>query len=191
MSRSHSIKPHSICHMRRHWLKAGASLALAGLVSRPALSSVQQAVGMRELSFYNRHTGESLKTSYWAEGDYLPEALVNINHILRDHRTNDVLPIELSLLDMLHTLQGVLATPRPFQIISGYRSPKTNAVLSANSGGVAKRSLHMQGKAIDICIEGIRLDQLRLAAISLQRGGVGYYPASNFVHVDTGRVRAW
>ncbi len=99
--------------------------------------------------------------------------------------------MELPLLDLLYTLQGVLATPKPFQIISGYRSPQTNAMLAAHSGGVAKSSLHMQGRAIDIHVEGIPLDQLRRAAIALQVGGVGYYPASNFVHVDTGRVRAW
>ncbi len=121
----------------------------------------------------------------------MPEALADINHILRDHRTNDVLPMQLPLLDLLYTLHGVLAVPRPFQIISGYRSPKTNALLAANSGGVAKHSLHMQGMAVDIHVEGVPLDQLRRAAIGLQTGGVGYYPASGFVHVDIGRARHW
>lgn len=180
---------------RRQWLKAGVALAVAGLTSKPVLAAVPQSsvlpTGIRELAFYNQHTGESLKTSYWADGEYVPEALADINHILRDHRTNDVLPMQLPLLDLLYTLQGVLAIPRPFQIISGYRSPKTNAFLAANSGGVAKHSLHMQGMAVDIHVEGVPLDQLRRAAISLQTGGVGYYPASNFVHVDIGRVRSW
>ncbi len=180
---------------RRQWLKAGVALAVAGLTSKRALAAVPQSsvlpTGIRELAFYNQHTGESLKTGYWADGEYVPEALADINRILRDHRTNDVLPMQLPLLDLLYTLQGVLAVPRPFQIISGYRSPKTNAFLAANSGGVAKRSLHMQGMAVDIHIEGVPLDQLRRAAISLQTGGVGYYPASNFVHLDIGRVRNW
>lgn len=189
-----------VCTKRRGWLKAGAvgtAVALTGLRSWPALATVDREsknsvrAGVRELAFYNRHTGENLKASYWADGNYLPDALTDINHILRDYRTNDVLPMELPLLDLLYTLQGVLATPKPFQIISGYRSPKTNAMLAAHSGGVAKTSLHMQGRAVDIYIEGIPLDQLRRAAIALQVGGVGYYPESNFVHVDTGRVRAW
>lgn len=184
-----------VCTKRRGWLKAsaiGTAFALTGLRSWQALAAVDhKSNGVRELSFYNQHTGENLKTSYWAEGNYLPDALADINHILRDYRTDDVLPMDLPLLDLLHTLQGVLATPKPFQIISGYRSPKTNAMLAAHSGGVAKTSLHMQGRAIDIHVEGIPLDQLRRAAIELQVGGVGYYPASNFVHVDTGRVRTW
>lgn len=186
---------HSIFHSRRHWLKAGAALSLAGLASRPVLAGIQQVAvpqtGVRELAFYNQHTGESLKTSYWADGEYLPESLADINHILRDYRTNDVLPMELPLLDLLYTLQGTLAIPKPFQVISGYRSPQTNAMLAAHSGGVAKHSLHMEGMAVDIHIEGVPLDRLRQAAIRLQAGGVGYYPASNFVHVDIGRVRAW
>ncbi len=189
-----------VCTKRREWLKAGAvgtAVVLTGLRSWPALATVDRESknsvreGVRELAFYNRHTGENLKASYWADGNYLPDALTDINRILRDHRTNDVLPMELPLLDLLYTLRGVLATPKPFQIISGYRSPKTNAMLAAHSGGVAKTSLHMQGRAVDIHVEGIPLDQLRRAAIALQVGGVGYYPESNFVHVDTGRVRAW
>ena len=185
----------SISRSRRHWLKTSAALSLVGMATRPAFASIGQVTlpqtRVRELAFYNQHTGESLKTSYWADGEYLQESLADINHILRDYRTNDVLPIELPLLDLLYTLQATLAIPKPFQVISGYRSPKTNAMLAAHSTGVAKRSLHMQGMAIDIHIEGLPLDHLRRAAISLQAGGVGYYPASNFVHVDIGSVRAW
>ncbi|MCK9989474.1 MAG: DUF882 domain-containing protein [Rugosibacter sp.] len=179
------------CKTRRSWLKAGAALALTGFTGRSAWAAIDRKASARELSFYNQHTGESLKTSYWTDGEYVPEALADINHILRDHRTNDVLPMQLPLLDLLYTLHGVLAVPRPFQIISGYRSPKTNALLAANSGGVAKHSLHMQGMAVDIHVEGVPLDQLRRAAIGLQTGGVGYYPASGFVHVDIGRARHW
>ena len=181
-----------ICKVRRGLLKAGMAFALTGLGARPAFAAFEQGeTAVRELAFYNLHTGESLKTAYWSEGDYLPDALADINHILRDYRNDQVLPIEPRLLDLLHGLRNTLDTTRPFQIISGYRSPATNTSLAANADGVAKGSLHMQGKAIDLHLEGIPLDELRRAAIALRGGGVGYYPNSNFVHVDIGRVRSW
>lgn len=176
-----------ICHTRRNLLKGSVAFALAGLGVRPALASNQP----RELAFYNLHTGESLTTQYWAEGNFLAEGLADINHILRDFRTNQVKTIDPNLIDLLHQLQSSLGTTRPFEIISGYRSPTTNANLANNSDGVAKRSLHMEGKAIDLRIDGVALNHLRQAAIALQAGGVGYYPGSNFVHVDVGRVRRW
>jgi uncharacterized protein YcbK (DUF882 family) len=125
---------------------------------------------------------------------YQPDALKEINHILRDFRVNAVKPIDPKLLDLLHELGGTLETDQPFHIISGYRSPHTNTLLRERGGvgtGVASRSLHMEGKAIDIRIPGVKLDHLRGAARSLKLGGVGFYPSSNFVHVDTGRVRYW
>ena len=181
-----------ICKARRHLLKAGMAFALNGLNARPALANfVHKTSRLHELSFYNLHTGESLKTKYWAEGEYLPDAMADINHILRDFRTNLVLPIDPQLLDLLNGLPSTLGTAQPFQIISGYRSPATNFTLAANSDGAAKGSLHMQGKAIDLRIEGTALGDLHQAAMDLQGGGVGYYPKSNFVHVDVGRVRHW
>jgi len=181
-----------VCKGRRGLLKAGMAFALTGLNVRPALANFEQKTPtLRELAFYNLHTGESLKTDYWAEGDYLPDAMADINHILRDFRTNQVLPIDLQLLDLLNGLRSTLGTAQPFQIISGYRSPATNSTLAANSDGVAKGSLHMQGKAIDLRIEGTALGDLRQAAMGLQGGGVGYYPKSNFLHLDVGRVRHW
>lgn len=181
-----------ICKTRRGLLKASLAFALTGLSTRQAFAALNtKATGVRELAFYNLHTGESLKTPYWSDGDYLPEALTDINHILRDYRNDQVLPIAPRLLDLLHGLRGTLDTTQPFQIISGYRSPETNTVLAAKSDGVAKGSLHMQGKAIDLHVEGIPLDDLHRAALALQGGGVGYYPKSNFVHVDVGRVRSW
>lgn len=181
-----------ICKVRRGLLKAGMAFALTGLSARPVFAAFEQGKpAVRALAFYNLHTGESLKTDYWAEGDYLPDALAGINHILRDYRNDQVLPIEPHLLDLLHGLRNTLDTAQPFQIISGYRSPATNAFLAAHSDGVAKGSLHMQGKAIDLHVEGIPLDELHRAAIALRGGGVGYYPNSNFVHVDIGRVRTW
>lgn len=181
-----------ISRKRRDLLKAGMAFALTGLSTRQAFASLEQKkTAARELAFYNLHTGENLKTVYWAEGDYLPDALADINHILRDYRNDQILPIETPLLDLLYGLQSTLATGQPFHIISGYRSPATNASLAANSDGVAKGSLHMQGKAIDLYVEKVPLNELRHAAIALQGGGVGYYPKSNFVHVDIGRVRSW
>jgi uncharacterized protein YcbK (DUF882 family) len=148
----------------------------------------------RVLSFFNTHTGERLKTAYCGGGTYRPDALSEINHILRDFRANEIKPIDPKLLDLLHELGGTLETDQAIHIISGYRSPVTNAQLRERGGsntGVASHSLHIDGKAIDIRIPGVRLENLRAAARSLKLGGVGYYPSSNFVHVDTGRVRFW
>jgi len=145
----------------------------------------------RELRFENLHTDERLAVQYSAAGQYLEDALAEINRVLRDFRTGDVGAIDPALLDLLHGLQQRTGSRQAFQVISGYRSPATNATLHRRSSGVAEHSLHMQGRAIDIRLAGVRLPDLRDAALSLQLGGVGFYPASNFVHVDTGRVRAW
>ncbi|MBE1236621.1 DUF882 domain-containing protein [Phaeovibrio sulfidiphilus] len=145
----------------------------------------------RSLSFLNLHTGERLSRVYWEKGAYVSGALNDINRVLRDHRTGDIHTIDPSLLDLLHTLRTDLETHEPFQVISGYRSPHTNAMLNARSKGVAKRSLHMDGMAIDISLRNRSLAAVRNAARSLQRGGVGFYPQSGFVHIDTGRVRSW
>ena len=161
----------------------------------PALALPRTALGnpdpVRRLHFEHTHTGERLAVEY-AHGDqYLPDALVSVNRLLRDFRTGDVHPIDKELLDLLHGVSGLTETSRPFQVISGYRSPATNAMLRQKSVGVAGRSLHMQGMAIDIRLADVPLAKLRRAALAVGRGGVGYYPASNFVHVDTGRVRLW
>jgi len=150
------------------------------------------AVPERVASFDNLHTGETLRTVYWAEGGYVPEALREIDHVLRDFRTDEVLSIDPALIDLLFALRREMGSTAAFGVISGYRSPATNARLQRNGGGgVATRSLHMVGKAIDIRLPGRRLRDLREAALGLRGGGVGYYPRSNFVHVDTGRVRFW
>jgi uncharacterized protein YcbK (DUF882 family) len=183
---------------RRKFLGVGAAAAAAALV--PARAGAAVAAGKRRnpaervLSFFNTHTGERLRTAYCCGGQYQPEALKEINHILRDFRANEIKPIDPGLLDLLHELGGTLETDQPFHIISGYRSPHTNSMLRARGGaqtGVASGSLHMVGKAIDIRVPGVKLDHLRGAARALKLGGVGYYPSSNFVHVDTGRVRYW
>lgn len=145
----------------------------------------------RELSFRNLHTGETLRAAYWEGGQYQPDALAEINHILRDHRTGEVYPMERDLLNLLSDLKRGLDVQEPFEIISGYRSPKTNAKLAAGSNGVAKRSLHMRGMAIDVRVPGVELATLRDTAVAMERGGVGYYPKSGFIHVDIGRFRTW
>ncbi len=174
---------------RRRFLKVSGGLA-AGLLISPAHAALDRS-GQRELSLHNLHTGERITRTYWADGEYLVEPLSDINHVLRDHRTDDVHPIDPQLLDMLHRLRHSVGSRKSFEIISGYRSPKTNAMLRGKSNGVAKRSLHMQGKAIDVRLPGHQLGKLRQAALSLKAGGVGYYPKSGFLHMDTGRVRHW
>jgi uncharacterized protein YcbK (DUF882 family) len=183
---------------RRRFLGYGAAAAAAALVparAQGAVAGAREAKKIeRVLSFFNTHTGERLRTAYCCNGDYEPDALQEVNHILRDFRANEVKPIDPKLLDLLHELSGTLETDQPYHIISGYRSPHTNAMLRERGGaqtGVASSSLHMVGKAIDIRVPGVKLEHLREAARSLKLGGVGYYPSSNFVHVDTGRVRYW
>ncbi|MHB8473710.1 MAG: DUF882 domain-containing protein [Gammaproteobacteria bacterium] len=177
------------CLHRRNFLKLGV-FAAAGLLAAPAFAKIGP-LRDRPLAFYNMHTGESLRTDYWAAGRYVPEGLAEINYILRDHRTNEVKAIDPALLDLLYALQRNLGSRQAFHIISGYRSPATNAFLHAHSNGVATHSLHMDGMAADIFLPDRSLHTLRAAAVELGRGGVGYYPASNFVHVDVGRVRYW
>ena len=142
------------------------------------------------LSFYNRHTGESLKKcTFWTGGEYDPQALKEINKLFRDHRTQTIHEIDRNLLHVLHKIQKQLDTQEPFHLISGYRSPKSNKMLNAHSRGVAKNSQHIYGKAADIYVPGRTLKQVQTAAKSLRAGGVGRY--TEFVHVDTGRVRYW
>jgi uncharacterized protein YcbK (DUF882 family) len=174
---------------RRRFIKCGVNVtasliipnAFAGILAQPE----------RKLSLLNLHTGEKINTTYWANGQYQLSELKAINHILRDHRTGDVNNIDHNLIDLLTVLHQKMNGQHPFHVISGYRSPKSNAILSASSTGVAKKSLHMQGKAIDIRLPGRQLSALRTTACKLHSGGVGYYPKSDFIHVDTGHVRQW
>jgi uncharacterized protein YcbK (DUF882 family) len=180
---------------RRACLGFGAAAAATALSPLKTYAApAKPAAAVRTLAFFNTHTGERLKTTYCCDGRYEPEALTQLNHILRDFRVDEVKPIDPKLFDLLHELSGTLETDSPYHIISGYRSPHTNSMLRTKGGadtGVASKSLHMVGKAIDIRVPGVKLDHLRGAARSLKLGGVGYYPSSNFVHVDTGRVRFW
>ncbi|HEX4181393.1 MAG TPA: DUF882 domain-containing protein [Caulobacteraceae bacterium] len=145
----------------------------------------------RCVSLNNLHTGESMEGVYWEGGDYIPDVLDAVNNLLRDHRTGDVYPIDPKLLDLLDAVNARTETKQRFQVISGYRSPKTNEMLHERSAEVAKKSLHTEGLAIDVRLADVDLSRLHASAISLGRGGVGYYPFSNFVHLDVGPTRTW
>ncbi len=176
-------------HKRRDFLGLAVAAA-AGLIAAPAIA-MPRAPGRRELAFHNLHTGESLDMVYWAEGRYLPEATQRIEYLLRDFRNDKVHPIDPRLLDLLTGLRARLNTDAPYQVISGYRSPETNAMLRSTSEGVATNSLHLEGRAIDLRIPGRALAAVHREALAMKAGGVGYYPRSDFVHVDVGRVRQW
>jgi uncharacterized protein YcbK (DUF882 family) len=173
---------------RRDFLKLGL---LAAALPFPALASQARSAAERRLCFHNLHTGEKADLAYWVQGGYVPESLAEINHVLRDYRTGEVAAIDTRLLDLLHRVDAALASSQPFEVISGYRSPASNLMLVETTTGVAKHSLHMEGKAIDIRIPGVSLAHLHRTGLMLRGGGVGYYPASDFVHVDVGRVRTW
>ena len=177
---------------RRQLIKLGAIATIAGLVRHPLLASASQMIlPSREISLFNIHTGEKLSREYCAEGEYHEDALQEIDYLLRDFRTGEVKAIDPRLLNLMHAITSKIKPGSQIHIISGYRSPATNLSLTQKSGGVAKHSLHMDGKAVDIRIPGCDLSQLRRVALAMRVGGVGYYAESNFVHVDTGRVRFW
>lgn len=179
----------SILLSRRGFLTGCAAAAIALATPRVFASAAPQRD--RELSFYNTHTGEKLDTTFWSDGDYVDEAIEEINWLLRDHRANVATTMDPALLDLLYQLQETADHHGEFHVISGYRSPATNKLLAKHSSGVAKHSYHMLGQAIDIRLPGFDSSQLYQAAISLKRGGTGYYSGSDFVHVDVGPVRHW
>lgn len=168
--------------------------AVAALAAAPMLSlgrRVHATALPRVLAFEHTHTGEKLTLTYAYGDSYVPQALAAIDRLLRDFRNGEMHAIDPSLLDQLHALASVVATKASFQVISAYRSPATNDMLRQHGSGVASQSLHLDGRAIDIRLADVPLADLRDAALSLRAGGVGYYPASAFVHIDTGRVRRW
>ena len=171
---------------RRDLLTAG--LALAGMAGAPAWAL---AADVRSLSLLNLHTGERLTAAYWEAGSYIPDAMQALAQVLRDHRTGEVHPMDAGLLDLVTRLRMALETEATVHVLSGYRSPRANEALRHASSGVAKRSLHMDGMAMDLRLPGVDLARVRDAAWGLQGGGVGFYPGSDFVHVDVGRPRRW
>ena len=174
---------------RRRFLQLGLVVS-SGLVVPQAFAGLAKQ-RERKIALINLHTGEKLNATYWAEGEYQQSELKAINHILRDHRTGDIKKIDPKLLNLLTLLHHNMDGKQPFHVISGYRSPFTNAQLSQQSSGVAKKSFHIKGMAIDIRLPGRDLAKLNRQALKLRAGGVGYYPKSDFIHVDTGHVRSW
>jgi uncharacterized protein YcbK (DUF882 family) len=164
----------------------GAAAACFGPLRKAAASTAAH-----RLSFYHIHTAEKLTITYREHGAVIPEALTEIKRYLRDFRTEQVHDIDVALLDTLHALYETFDARGNFEVISGYRSPRTNAALRHVTSGVAENSLHIQGQAIDVRLTSAKTAALRDAAIARKAGGVGYYPESNFVHIDTGRVRTW
>jgi uncharacterized protein YcbK (DUF882 family) len=173
---------------RRSLLKAAASLMPLAVLPLPALGRLAD---VRQLSFYHTHTSEKLDIVYAKNGAYIPDALAEVNHLLRDFRNGEVHPIDPRLLDILNGVRLRTASRGHFEVISGFRSPTTNEMLRHNSGGVARNSMHLKGQAIDVRLTDVDSRDVRRVAIAMKRGGVGYYPDSDFVHLDTGRVRTW
>lgn len=191
-SADYKIVPHERHITRRRVLQWGAVGLLSTAIPDRGFAGVREFWSPeRSLSFYNTHTGEELEVVYWSRGKYRKQALADIDHILRDHRTGEVKAINTRLLDLAHDLGERLGNRGPLHIISGYRSPKTNALLRTGGKGVASKSLHLQGKALDIRLPNTDLPVLHRTAVDLKGGGVGYYPGPNFVHIDVGQVRYW
>lgn len=185
MSESH--QNNSVMISRRKLLTTGCAL-VAGAVFFPkvvlARSTLVKKTSEKLIHFYNTHTGEFFKGVYWVNGQLIPEAIDDLNHLLRDWRTNEKITINPKLFDMLHKLSTSLETKKPFEIICGYRTSQTNENLRQAKSGIAKRSRHLTGDAIDFRVSGIPLKDLRKAALLEKAGGVGYYPKSGFIHVD-------
>lgn len=173
---------------RRVFLRGAGAAAVTLLPLGAAWASTP---ARRSLSFVHTHTGEQLSAVYFEDGRYRPPELARINQLLRDFRTGEVHPIDPATLDILADLRTLADRDAPYEVISGYRSPQTNAALRNHSSGVAEHSLHLQGRAIDVRLSGFPTSRLHELALGMCRGGVGFYPRSDFVHLDNGRVRCW
>jgi uncharacterized protein YcbK (DUF882 family) len=175
---------------RRSFLAAtgGFCGTLACFAAAPAIAATRAT---RSLSFVHTHTGETLRATYFQDGRYQPDSLARVDQLLRDFRTGDVHRIDPGVLDILFDLQTLANRDDAFEVVSGYRSPATNAMLHRSSDGVAQHSMHLEGRAIDVRLRGYPTQRLAEHARRLSLGGVGYYARSDFVHVDTGRIRYW
>ena len=178
---------------RRTFLKSGLTLSMAAALSvggvTPALAL--PAGGEYRVHFKNCHTGETFNGTYRVGNKYLPQAFERINYVLRDFRANEVFPIDPRAIDIVAIVHKMVGKNEPYTVLSGYRNPQTNAMLREGSSGVAKRSLHMSGQAIDVRMEDVSVSRIRDLAKKLRAGGVGYYPRSGFVHMDSGEFRTW
>jgi uncharacterized protein YcbK (DUF882 family) len=177
---------------RRGFLKLAAYGSLMAVGTPKIVQAAYSGfTAHKTLALEHHHTGETLKLTYFEQGRYIAGALDEVSYFLRDYHNDAVHSVDPALLDQLHDVKLLLGVNKPFHIVSGYRSPGTNANLRRHHRGVAKHSLHMEGRAVDIRMEGVSAKAIRTAALSLNRGGVGYYPSSNFVHLDTGELRTW
>lgn len=177
---------------RRGLLRAFAATAVAAAPTYSNAAGFLRGAGdVRRLRMYSGRTGESIDTIYWIEGDYLGEALAEINHFMRDWRNGRTIDIDTRTVDIMAAAHNLLDVSQPYMLLSGYRSPETNAMLRSQSSGVARNSLHMRGQAADLRVEGMSVRQIAQAAAACRAGGVGRYSGSNFVHMDCGPVRSW
>ena len=177
---------------RRSFLKTLFILGLSSFVPKLSFASIKTNYhGVRWLNLYHPKTKECLTAEYWVRGDYIQNALSDVNYIMRDHHTGEVAHIDTKLLDLLFCIHTSLGASQPFHIMSGYRSPETNALLRKKGWDIAKHSLHENGKAIDIRLPNTKTSSLRRTAYKIKGGGVGYYPRLKFVHVDVGSIRYW
>lgn len=177
---------------RRGVLRAFAATAIAAAPTfSNAAGFLRRGGDIRSISMYSDRTGERINTIYWIDGEYIPEAVAEVNRFMRDWRTNDVANMDLRTIDIMAAAHNLLETDQPFALLSGYRSPQTNAMLRSRSSGVARNSLHVKAQAADLQLRGRSVDQIARAAAACRAGGVGRYSRSNFVHMDCGPVRSW
>ena len=177
---------------RRGLLGAFAATALVSAPTYSKAAGLLRGSGdIRRIKMYSARTGEKIDMIYWVEGDYIKDAVQEVNHFMRDWRTGDVKNMDLRTIDIMAASLNLLDVNEPFMLLSGYRSPKTNAMLRSRSSGVAKNSLHLKGQAADLRLSSRSVSQIGRAAASCAAGGVGRYSGSNFVHMDCGPVRTW
>jgi uncharacterized protein YcbK (DUF882 family) len=180
-----------VCRPGRRAMNRYLKISLITVLTFAPIPALMPAENVRQLSFYHTHTAEKISVSYFANGQYDASALAELNHFLRDFRTGDETTMDPGVFDILFEIQQQSGSTGVFHVISAYRSPETNEMLRDRSGGVAKNSQHLLGRAIDVRLSDLDTAELRDVARSLELGGVGYYNDSDFVHVDTGRVRQW
>ncbi len=169
---------------------AAATVAAAPTYSN-AFGLLRGAGDIRRIKMYSGRTGESMDTIYWIEGEYIPEVLQEINFFMRDWRSDETISMDARTVDIMAAAHTMMGVGEPYMLLSGYRSPKTNAMLRARSSGVAKNSLHMKGQAADLRLKSRSVGQIAKAAAACRAGGVGRYSKSDFVHMDCGTVRTW
>ena len=183
-----SLRPRALARRDACKMVVGATLAAIAL---PAPAIARQSGNFRTVSFVNNRTDEKLRTVYWADGAYIPEAVAAVDYIMRDWRTEQIRRIDRQTIDIVAKTHTLLDCTEPFEIVSGYRSPETNAMLRRRSRGVAKNSYHIRGMAIDLTLGSRSVNQIARAGRSLKAGGIGRYSRSQFVHLDSGPVREW